>query len=216
MAATIIQKNCRTLLSILAVETMKNESARQIQTFYRRISQRQAYLVQWLAHKATRLYASRCISSFWLTYRRNIQVRSTRECAAIKAHSNLLAQLLKHQIEVQNELKTNLHDQGLQKMFFKLLRIRRHVIKRELEVAYKRIGEVERELDEMQLIRRSSEGKEKHTDTSQWIEVFTNEILETRNQIEMGFEELHGCSVHMDLCEVSAELPLVLQYVVGS
>jgi len=126
-----------------------------------------------------------------------------KECASIKAHSTLLTHLLKQQSDVQDELRANWNDQGIQEMSSKLFRVRRHVIKKEIELSHKRAGEVERELDEIQLMYKTNEGREKNPEISQWMQVFSNDILETRNQIEMGFEEMHSCSIHMDLCDVS-------------
>jgi len=203
MAAQKIQGIFRVHLSILVVEYMMYKCARTVQAFYRMFSQWQEYLFHLISHKATRLYASRCISSLWLSYRKNILVRSMKECASIKAHSTLLAHLLKQQSDVQDELRANWNDQGIQEMSSKLFRVRRHVIKKEIELSHKRAGEVERELDEIQLMYKTNEGREKNPEISQWMQVFSNDILETRNQIEMGFEEMHSCSIHMDLCDVS-------------
>lgn len=203
MAAKKIQCFFRVHWSILVIECMRYVSARKVQAFFRMFIQQQQHRLHLISHKATRLYASRCISSLWLNYRHNVHVRSMKECASQKSHSTLLAHLLKQQSDVQNELRVNLNEQGVQEMSSKLYRVRRHIIKKEIEMARKRAGEVERELDVMQLMYGTTEGREKDPDIAQWMQFFSIEIVETRNQIEMGLEELHGCSIHMDGCVVS-------------
>jgi len=72
-------------------------------------------------------------------------------------------------------------------------------VKQDIKGASQRLAEVEGSLEEIQLCI-DYKYRDTHADSTQWIELFTNEVLAIRNQIEMGFEELHSCSVYISHC----------------
>lgn len=202
MAIEMIQMIFRRRNSARAIAATKIRCATQIQNFYRAFSRRHAYSVQLLAQRSTRIYASLLISSFWMKYRDGIRVQAAKECSLIKHRSALLKQLQKQQKNVQKELSENIRYETSQEVLLKRFRIRRHVVKQDIKGASQRLAEVEGSLEEIQLCI-DYKYRDTHADSTQWIELFTNEVLAIRNQIEMGFEELHSCSVYISHCYVS-------------
>jgi len=198
----MMQMIFRRRISARAIKATKIRCAIQIQNFYRAFSRRNVYSVQRLAHRSTRIYASLLISSFWMKYRDGIRVQVAKECSLIQQQSALLKQLQKQEKNVQKELSENFRYERSQEILLKRFRIRRHVVKQDIKEASQRLAEVEGSLEEMQLCI-DYKYKDTQAASTQWIELFTNEILAIRNQIEMGFEELYCCSVYISHCCVS-------------
>ena len=137
-----------------------------------------------------------------MKYRDGIRVQVAKECSLIQQQSALLKQLQKQEKNVQKELSENFRYERSQEILLKRFRIRRHVVKQDIKEASQRLAEVEGSLEEMQLCI-DYKYKDTQATSTQWIELFTNEILAIRNQIEMGFEELYCCSVYISHCCVS-------------